>query len=155
MNELIPAIMDHFGNIGIVLLAIAGGLFLLNKMRNGSKVDNAHGGFYEQLHDQIRELRDEIKGCRAEMESVYKERNVLKEQVVGLQHRVEKIEECEKMVTTMKERLAQKDMTIGDLIAENKRLMHEILQLKDRLHHLELRVTQDEAKFCHECEFKK
>jgi hypothetical protein len=37
-------------------------------------------------------------------------------------------------------------------MVENKMLMREILQLKDRIHHLELRLSQDEAQFCKGCE---
>ena len=47
-------------------------------------------------------------------------------------------------VETMKKKLDEKDEIISAQNAENKRLMHEILQLKDRIHELELRLTRDE-----------
>lgn len=154
MNEAIKAILDNFGNVGALL--VAGGLiiFLLNKMRNGSKIDNVTGGLYEQLNAQLTILREEVKECRAEMAKVYEERNELKEQLVIVQARVDHLESCEKSVDVLKAKLDEKDSIIMERDLEIKRLMHELLQLKDRLHHLELRLSQDEMKFCQDCSRK-
>jgi len=38
------------------------------------------------------------------------------------------------------------------LSAENRRLLTEILHLKDRVHELELRLAKDEAAWCPTCD---
>ena len=47
---------------------------------------------------------------------------------------------------------------IAALIAERDAriyvLTNEVLQMKDRVHHLELRLTQDEREFCRNCSVK-
>jgi hypothetical protein len=52
MTEL-RVILDYFGGVGALLVVGGVIMFLLNKMRNGSKLDNVHGGLYEQLKEQL------------------------------------------------------------------------------------------------------
>lgn len=153
MNELglFRLVMDNFGNVGALLLAGALLIFLINKMRNGSKVDNAHGDLYAQLSAQLQLANTEIARLNQRIGAVYDERNALKEDLVKLNQRVAALEECEHTVEVLKARLAQKDDQIRERDVENRTLMHEILQLKDRLHHLELRLSQDGAQFCKDC----
>nr|HRC96197.1 hypothetical protein [Coprothermobacter proteolyticus] len=62
-----------------------------------------------------------------------------------LEKEVDRLKHFEQMVQVMKRKLDEKDEIIATQNAENKSLMHEILQLKDRIHELELRLTRDES----------
>jgi predicted RNase H-like nuclease (RuvC/YqgF family) len=144
-------LLDYFGNVGALM--IAGGLivFLLNKMRNGSKLDNVHGGLYENLKEQLIFAQEEIHELKEEIKVIYNSRNDLKVEVTRLLTRIEGLEACEEAVVKLKQTLDQKDHQIAEHIIENRNLMREILQLKDRIHHLELRLANDEAQFCKDC----
>ena len=144
-------LLESFGSIGALLLAGGFIFHLLMKMRNSGKVDSVNAGLYEQLQQQLTEARSEIARLTERIGVVYDERNASREELVSLSHRVQQLEECEKTVDILKERLAQKDALIHERDVENKNLMHEILQLKDRIHHLELRLAQDEERFCQGC----
>ena len=150
MTEL-RVILDYFGGVGALL--VVGGViaFLLNKMRNGSKLDNVHGGLYEQLKEQLIAAQTEIHALKEEMKAVYESRNDLRVDVTRLLTRIEGLEACEEAVVKLKQTLDQKDHQIAEHIIENRNLMREILQLKDRIHHLELRLAHDEAQFCKDC----
>lgn len=148
------AMLEHFGSIGALLLAGAFIFHLMHKMRNAGKVDSVNAGLYEQLQQQLGDARAEIARLTEKISKVYDERNASREELASLSHRVQQLEECEKTVDILKERLAQKDALIHERDIENKQLMHEILQLKDRIHHLELRLAQDEERFCKECQHR-
>ena len=150
MTEL-RVILDYFGGIGALL--VVGGIivFLLNKMRNGSKLDNVHGGLYEQLREQLVAAQLEIHSLKEEMKVVYENRNDLRVDVTRLMTRIESLEACEEALAVLKVTLKERDQQIAEYIIENRNLMREILQLKDRLHHLELRLAHDEEQFCKDC----
>ena len=151
MTEL-RIILDYFGGVGALLVVGGVIIFLLNKMRNGSKLDNVHGGLYEQLKEQLVMAQAEIHTLKSEMGVIYASRNTLSTDVVRLMTRIEVLEECEESVATLKNRLDSKDIQLESSIIENRNLMREILQLKDRIHDLEMRLSNDEAKFCVGCD---
>ena len=151
MTEL-RIILDYFGGVGALLVVGGVIIFLLNKMRNGSKLDNVHGGLYEQLKEQLVMAQAEIHTLKSEMGVIYASRNTLSTDVVRLMTRIEVLEECEESVATLKNRLDSKDIQLENSIIENRNLMREILQLKDRIHDLEMRLSNDEAKFCVGCD---
>ena len=150
MTEL-RVILDYFGGVGALLVVGGVIMFLLNKMRNGSKLDNVHGGLYEQLREQLVAAQAEIHSLKDEMKVVYENRNDLRVDVTRLMTRIESLEACEEAVTVLKAKLNEKDQQIAEHIIENRNLMREILQLKDRIHHLELRLAHDEEQFCKDC----
>ena len=150
MTEL-RVILDYFGGVGALLVVGGVIMFLLNKMRNGSKLDNVHGGLYEQLREQLVAAQDEIHALKDEMKVVYESRNDLRVDVTRLLTRIESLEACEEAVIALKVKLNEKDQQITEHIIENRNLMREILQLKDRIHHLELRLAHDEEQFCKDC----
>jgi chromosome segregation ATPase len=152
MTESLQYIMTSFGNVGALLIACGVIIFLLNKLRNGSKIDNVTGSLYTQLADQLSHAQAEIRTLKSEMSIVFDQRNTCREDIVRLLTRIEGLEACESTVLLLKDKLDQKDHQISEHMIENKMLMKEILQLKDRIHHLELRLAQDEAKFCQGCE---
>jgi predicted nucleic acid-binding Zn-ribbon protein len=151
MTEL-RIILDYFGGVGALLVVGGVIIFLLNKMRNGSKLDNVHGGLYEQLKEQLVMAQAEIHTLKSEMGVIYANRNTLSTDVVRLMTRIEVLEECEESVATLKARLDLKDASLENSIIENRNLMREMLQLKDRIHDLEMRLSNDEAKFCVGCD---
>ena len=150
MTEL-RVILDYFGGVGALLVVGGVIMFLLNKMRNGSKLDNVHGGLYEQLKEQLIAAQSEIHSLKDEMKVIYDNRNDLRVDVTRLMTRIESLEACEEAVAVLKTKLNEKDQQITEHIIENRNLMREILQLKDRIHHLELRLAHDEEQFCKDC----
>lgn len=152
MIETFKMLIDNFGTLGALLVACGLIIFLLNKMRNGSKIDNVQGGLYGQLKEQLETAREEMKELKAEVKAVYEERNKLREDLVGINIRISNLEACEEALEALKSKLNEKDSQISEHIVENRNLMREILQLKDRIHHLELRLSQDEKNFCKDCQ---
>lgn len=152
MIETFKMLIDNFGTLGALLVACGLIIFLLNKMRNGSKIDNVQGGLYGQLKEQLETAREEMKELKAEVKAVYEERNKLREDLVGINIRISNLEACEEALEALKSKLNEKDNQISEHIVENRNLMREILQLKDRIHHLELRLSQDEKNFCKDCQ---
>jgi chromosome segregation ATPase len=146
MTEIKP-IIEAFGSLGALLLAGGFIYHLLSKMRNNGRVDGVNAGLYEQLQQQLSDAREQIADLNTKIGNVYDERNGLKEEMVVMRQRIQKLEDCEGLVEVLKQKLVEKDKIIADAIFENRRLMQEILQLKDRIHHLELRLAQDEARF--------
>ena len=71
-----------------------------------------------------------------------------------LEMEVERLKSFEQTVESMKVRLNEKDKIIEAREVEIRALMRNILDMKDRIHALELRLQADEAKFCNDCEYK-
>lgn len=109
--------------------------------------DKADEAVYARLKEQIEQNSTDIR-------NLIDERNKWHEEAIELRARVTQLESCEQLVKRMKEKLDEKDSQLRDREDENRRLMYEIIQLKDRLHQLELRLAEDERKFCATCELK-
>jgi chromosome segregation ATPase len=128
----------------IVLLLL---LPLLFKLWNWSKEAGAQGALYAQLSEQVKEQKKEI-------DKMYSERVILQEQVFELRHKVEQLESYEKSVDVLKKKLDEKDRIIAERDARIARLMQELLQMKDRVHNLEMRLRADEVAWCEACQLK-
>ena len=147
MNDLFTMINDNFGRLGVLLIAAAMVFHLIMTLRNKGRVDGVQAALYEQLRAELVDARTEIAHLIESIGHMRDDKTILREQIITLQHRVESLEECEETVRLLRLRLQEKDDTIHEQQIENKLLHREIAQLKDRIHHLELRLAQDEARF--------
>ena len=135
------------GIAGILILIILIIIPFIVKFWNWSKEASAQGMLYSQLSEQVQKQRDEI-------DKVYIQRNILQEQVFELRSKVEHLEVYENTINNLKNRLDLKDVIIAERDTRIHDLLHELLQMKDRVHSLELRLKADEAKFCEDCRYK-
>jgi predicted RNase H-like nuclease (RuvC/YqgF family) len=88
------------------------------------------------------------------IERLENERNSLMNKTVQLEKEVDRLKTFEQMVDSMKTRLNEKDAIIEQRNGEVRNLMRTILDMKDRLHALEMRLIQDEQQFCRDCAHK-
>lgn len=133
------------GAIVIVLLLLIPMLF---KLWNWSKEVGAQGALYAQLSEQVKEQKKEI-------DKMYSERIALQNQVFELMRKVDQLENYEKSVDVLKKRLDEKDKAIAERDNRIASLMQELLQMKDRVHNLEMRLKADEAAWCEACQWKR
>lgn len=136
----------------IFFIAIGGPIMGLYKDFKKARADNtksdAESLLYEQLQAQLQQNSNAILKLQEERNEWFKKATLL-------EHEVEKLKTFEAMVTSMKERLAVKDRVIEARDGEIRSLTRTILEMKDQLHALELRLSRDEANFCNECILKK
>lgn len=104
----------------------------------------AEAFLYQQLQAQIESNTKAI-------DKLQTERNVWFEKAMILEKEVEKLKAFESMVGSMKTRLDEKDKIISQREEEIRNLTHNILDMKDRIHSLELRLMRDEQKLCEHC----
>ncbi len=121
--------------------------------------DAATAEVYETLRQQIRDHGDQIHRLNEERSRQESDTSALRARIVelevteGLFQRVKaQLEETEVINQRLKDKLDRKDSSIEQLSAENRRLLTEILHLKDRVHELELRLAKDEAAWCPTCD---
>lgn len=128
--------------IVIALLIFAKPLMNIVKDAKGLNAAEAKLQAEESLFDQ---LRKQVIANQEAIEKLNSEKDRWFEKAHQLEKEVDRLKHFEQMVQVMKRKLDEKDEIIATQNAENKRLMHEILQLKDRIHELELRLTRDES----------
>lgn len=132
----------------IVLLAVAVPIITLVKSIKDSRTDaskaNAETALYEQLRAQIDKNSADIERLSAEKEEWYR-------RALHLEKEVDRLKLFEESVNNMRKRLDEKDTIIArkDLMLEE--LNRTIADLKDKIHSLEIRLTQDEQRFCDNC----
>lgn len=128
--------------IVIALLIFAKPLMNIVKDAKGLNAAEAKLQAEESLFDQ---LRKQVIANQEAIEKLNSEKDRWFEKSHQLEKEVDRLKHFEQMVQVMKRKLDEKDEIIATQNAENKSLMHEILQLKDRIHELELRLTRDES----------
>lgn len=138
---------------GIILLLIAIAKPIMGVLRqySSNKVDNARDSADEAV---FLRLRQEVERNSKDIRDLIEEKSRWQVEAIELRGRVSQLEQCELLVNQMKSKLDEKDVIIHERDQENRRLMLEILQLKDRLHHLELRLAEDERRFCQHCQHR-
>lgn len=150
--EVLAATTVATGNPGSIVAAAIVVLLLLFpllfKLWNWSKEVGTQGALYTQLSEQVKEQKKEI-------DKMYSERVSLQNQVFELRRKVDQLESYEKSVDVLKKKLDEKDRIIAERDARIAQLMQELLQMKDRVHNLEMRLRADEAAWCEVCQFKK
>ena len=139
------------GGIGSILLILIVIIIpFVVKFWNWSKETSAQGMLYSQLSELVQKQREEL-------DTMYVHRNVLQEQVFELRNKVEHLTACEDTIEVLKKKLDIKDEMIAERDARITELMDELIKMKDRVHALEMRLKEDEAKFgenCNSCKFK-
>lgn len=117
------------------------------KFWNWSKETSAQGILYQQLSDMVQTQRKEL-------DKLYEQRKEDQTQIFELKHRVEHLSNCENVVEVLKKKLDQKDQIIAERDSRITKLLEELMQMKDRVHNLEIRIRADEETFCNGCSFK-
>lgn|SRR5574343_1237333 len=117
------------------------------KFWNWSKETSAQGLLYQQLSEMVQKQRQEL-------DTMYIQRNVLQEQVFELRSKVEHLESCEGTIEILKKKLDLKDQIIAERDIRITKLLEDLMQMKDRVHSLEMRLKIDEDKFCNGCQYK-
>lgn len=128
------------GVIGVILLVLLALIPVVVKFWNWSKETSAQGLLYQQLSEMVQKQRTEL-------DTMYIQRNVLQEQMFELRAKVEKLEGCESTVEVLKKKLDEKDQIIAERDTRITKLLEDLMQMKDRVHSLELRLAKDEAQF--------
>lgn len=149
-----PVYASLFWVMGLILLVIAIARPVMGVIRQykTDKAENARDSADEAVYLR---LKQEVERNSSDIRKLIDEKNKWHEEAIELRARVQQLEQCEEAVSRMNEKLDEKDRQIRDRDDENRRLMLEILQLKDRLHQLELRLAEDDKKFCATRELKR
>ena len=128
------------GVLGVILLVLLALVPVVVKFWNWSKETSAQGLLYQQLSEMVQKQRTEL-------DTMYVQRNVLQEQMFELRAKVERLEGCESTVEVLKKKLDEKDQIIAERDTRITKLLEDLMQMKDRVHSLELRLAKDEAHF--------
>lgn len=128
------------GVLGVILLVLLALVPVIVKFWNWSKETSAQGLLYQQLSEMVQKQRTEL-------DTMYVQRNVLQEQMFELRAKVEKLDGCESTVEVLKKKLDEKDQIIAERDTRITKLLEDLMQMKDRVHLLELRLAKDEAQF--------
>lgn len=127
------------GILAVVILVLLAIIPVVIKFWNWSKETSAQGLLYQQLSEMVQKQR-------AELDSMYAQRLEQQNQIFELKSKVEKLEGCEGTVEILKQKLDQKDQIIAERDTRITKLLEELMQMKDRVHALELRLKSDEDK---------
>jgi predicted RNase H-like nuclease (RuvC/YqgF family) len=136
----------------VMVLAIAKPIMGMVRQYQTNKADGARDSADETLYTK---LKEQIEINSADIRKLIDERNHWHGEYLTLKARVTHLEGCEAAMERMKTKLDSKDEDLRERDAENRKLMLEIISLKDRLHALEMRLSEDEKQFCANCEFKR
>ena len=128
------------GVLGVILLVLLALVPVVVKFWNWSKETSAQGLLYQQLSEMVQKQRTEL-------DTMYVQRNVLQEQMFELRAKVERLEGCESTVEVHKKKLDEKDQISAERDTRITKLLEDLMQMKDRVHSLELRLAKDEAHF--------
>lgn len=123
-----------FGGIFLIIVLII--IPFIVKFWNWSKETSAQGLLYQQLSEMVQKQRQEL-------DTMYIKRDVLQEQVFELRTKVEHLESAEGMIEILKRKLDQKDHIIAERDTRITKLLEELMQMKDRVHNLEIRLRLD------------
>lgn len=115
------------------------------------KKTGAEGAKSEAETFLFTQLQSQITVNTTAIERLQTERNMWFDRAMGLEREIDRLKAFETMVNSMKGRLDEKDRVIEAREAEIRQLTRSILDMKDRLHALELRLLQDEKKLCEHC----
>lgn len=110
---------------------------------------SAEALLYQQLQSQLSMLSEAVEKMRTE-------KMVWHQKAMEMESEVRRLQTFEAMVTSMKNRLDVKDQLISERDAELRQQNRLILELNDRIHKLEMRVTKDEQQLaqCRICQYR-
>jgi predicted RNase H-like nuclease (RuvC/YqgF family) len=154
-GALITAIGSGSGGlIGGILLVLIIGIPAVIRFIGWSKEQNTQITLYTQLAEQVQRQTTELEKQRSEIDRIQQQRNELHEKVAELKGKIEHLEHYEKDIVVLKEKIEEKDRIIAERDSRIANLLRELLVMKDRVHNLELRLKDDEQKFCVECKHR-
>lgn len=129
------------GIISVVFILI---LPTLYKFYN---TETTQATLYNQLSERVQAQSEELNKQRLEIDRVFSQRNELYDEVIKLKAKVAHLESVEtsnselrETIELLKRKLSEKDKIIEEKGLKNTELLSEIMQLKDRIHTLELRL---------------
>lgn len=148
-----PAITGLAFVLAIVVIAVTIAKPIMSIVRDWkvSGVDAAKAAsetyLYEQLKKQIESMALDIEKLRSERDNLYS-------RTIDMENELKRMKLCEESVISMRKRLEEKDAALLERELENRSLTRTILDMKDKIHKLELRLTRDERQFaeCKNCE---
>jgi predicted RNase H-like nuclease (RuvC/YqgF family) len=139
--------------LGVVILLVAIGKPMMSLVREYKKTgaegakSSAETSLFDTLQHQIRFNSEAI-------EKLVSERNTLFERCMGLEREIDRLKVFEESVTAMKLRLDEKDRIIEVREQEIRSLTRSILEMKDRIHALEIRNVKSEQQQCLTCPYR-
>lgn len=132
---------------GVVLIILLAIIPFLMKFWDWLKQLDNQRELYTQLHELVIQQRKEIDG-------LYSQRSELQNELFALKKKVDHLEECETTIQALKAKLDQKDSIIAERDARITSLIGELMQMKERVHKLEIKLKSNDLMFCDECVFK-
>ena len=144
--------------VAFVTLVVIGGLGIAKPLMSfyreykktgveGAKAE-AETSLFSTLQVQIEHMSDSIRRLEEDKMKWF-------ERATTLEEEVRRLGVFEESVKAMKDRLNEKDKVIEARDIEIRSLTRSILDMKDRIHNLEMRTVKDEAQFCMDCKFRK
>lgn len=134
----------------VVLLAIVSKplIGMINDYKQTNVISaraDAESKLYEQLKDQISTNSKDIMLLKQERDSEARRAQILEDEIERLEGEIEKLKRFETMVKELQGQVKEKDIIIAERNEEIRKLTRQIIDLKDRVHSLELRLTRDET----------
>jgi len=136
----------------ILVVAIARPIMNLFKDIKQVKVEDAKTEAESTLYDQ---LQGQILANTTAISMLENQRTTLLQKTINLEGEVRRLQIFEGMVADLKQSMAQQQATIDIKDKQIIEFMTVILQLKDQVHKLELRLLQDERDVCLTCSLSK
>lgn len=125
----------------VILIMVARPVLSLLKEARSNTVDSAKSDAESYLYTQ---LKDQVESMMAEINSLKLDREAWFKKAFEMQGEVDRLKQFEKNFESMRQRLNAKDKIIEERDTEVRRLMALILDMKDRIHQLEVRIIKDE-----------
>lgn len=109
--------------------------------KSANAQDDASAALYRNLQNQIEQNARDIR-------EIIIQRDTWQQEAVHLRTRVERLDYVEQSMKKMEAKLIEKETKLEQRDIENRSLVATILEMKDRIHSLELRLADDENRFC-------
>lgn len=130
--------------VGIILVVF---ILILPTLYKFYNTETTQAKLYNQLSERVQAQSEELNKQRLEIDRVFSQRNELYDEVIKLKAKVAHLESVEtsnselrETIELLKRKLNEKDKIIEEKGLKNTELLSEIMQLKDRIHTLELRL---------------
>ena len=133
-TEVIKWIGVTIAGFAVMAKPILNTIRKFNEEKVAKSQDDAAVTLYEQLQKQIQDNAQDIR-------KISEERNDYFQKYIELNARLSQLEEYEKTIISMKERLDAKDRLLEQRSEENNTLMREIVSLTNRIHDLEMNLN--------------
>ena len=130
--------------VGIIIVVF---ILILPTLYKFYNTETTQALLYSQLSERVQLQSEELSKQRLEIDRVFYQRNELYDEVIKLKAKVAHLESVEtsnselrETIELLKRKLNEKDKIIEEKGTKNTELTTEIMQLKDRIHTLELRL---------------